>query len=386
MEINQHFFRISELIGKYMADDLTEAEQNELQEWTTASEAHKVRFEEITASGFAAGKRRQLKAVDIFRGWKELKEKQKRQKRRLLTMRVVKYAAMVLLLLSGGLYWFVGWEEDKQTELPIARDVLPKNPEVMLILADGSSVDLKDGCVGEVQERNGTLIGLEGKSIHYSGGEKEADTLLMNKLVVPCGAEYKLILADGTMVWLNADSELIYPVNFKSDSRELQLKGEAYFDVAKDSLRPFIIHTEQFGIRVTGTQFNIRTYPNEIPSTTLAEGSVQLLHGQQTITLIPSQQASIINGRIEIKKVNLEEAIAWRYNAFSFTEESLEAIMNELSRRYNVSVFYQNPEIKNLHFTAWFRRNSTLQEIIDVLEKTQGIKIESKGKTLTVMQ
>lgn len=386
MEVDSHFFRISELIGKYMAGDLTAAEENELQEWLVASEDHKVWFEKTTAQEFIAEKRRHLKAVDLIGGWKELQERQKRQKQRFVITRAVKYVAMVLILLSAGLYWFVGQKENKQTILPMAQNVLPENQKVMLIMADGTSVDLKEGYTGEVQEQNGTRIGLQGNSIHYSGDKSGADALLMNKLVIPRGAEYKLILADGTIAWLNADSELTYPVNFTGNSREVQLKGEAYFDVAKDSLHPFIVRTDQFDIRVTGTQFNVRTYPNEVPSATLAEGSIQLLQDRQIVTLIPSQQASLINGKIEVKKVDLETAISWRYNIFSFTEESLEIIMNELSRWYNVSVFYQNPELQNLHFTAWFRRNSTLQEIIDVLEKTQGIKIELKGETLFITQ
>lgn len=386
MEVDHHFFRISELIGKYMADNLTAVEQNELQEWIISSEEHKVWFEEITAQRFIAKKRKQLKSIDLIGGWKELRERQKRQKQRRLMLCATKYAAIFFILLSGGLYWFIEQKENKQTILSVAQDTLPENQNVMLIMADGSSVELKNGATEKVQEQDGTLIGLEGKSIHYSSSERKADSLLMNKLIIPRGAEYKLILADGTVIWLNADSELTYPVSFANNNREVQLKGEAYFNVAKDSLHPFIVRTNQFDIRVTGTQFNVRTYSNEIPSATLAEGSVQLLQGKQAITLVPNQQASIINGKIELKKVNLEEAIAWRYNAFAFTEESLESIMNEISRWYNVNIFYQNPESKNLHFTAWFRRNSTLQEIISVLENTQGIKIKLKGKTLTITQ
>ena len=173
---------------------------------------------------------------------------------------------------------------------------------------------------------------------------------------------------------------------FQGETREVRLQGEAYFEIAKNKNQPFIVHTTQFDVQVTGTQFNVRAYPGEMESATLAEGGIQLEKGGKTYTLKPGQQAYLEEEEVQVRKVNLEIAIAWRYNAFSFEETPLEEIMNELARWYNIHVFYLNPKVKELHFTAWFRRNCTLQEVIDILEKTGKINIELKGKTITVTQ
>ena len=203
---------------------------------------------------------------------------------------------------------------------------------------------------------------------------------------IPRGSEYQLILSDGTIVWLNSESEITFPVNFTGEKREVKLKGEAFFDVAKDERHPFIVKTEQFDIRVTGTQFNVRAYTDEPASATLAEGSIQLVRQEEVIPLVPGQQALLKQGIVKVREIELREAIAWRYNAFYFKQQPLESLLNEIARWYDVEVIYQNPTLKKLHFTAGFQRSCSITEVINTLGMTQKIRLEIKGKTLLVKE
>lgn len=300
--------------------------------------------------------------------------------------RWLSYAAGVACLVGFALLFFLfkvnqsGEQENAMTQL--------KNEvqqEIVLTLSNGKRILLSDS-VGSIQAPDGAVIHHSKENGLVYDSLASTSQLIYNTISIPRGAEYKLLFADGTTVWLNSESEITYPVSFNGDSREVRLKGEAYFDVSKNKKRPFIVHTENFDVRVTGTEFNVRVYPGETESATLAEGGIQMEQGGEVYSVLPGQQASLVNGEMEIKEVDLAIAIAWRHHAFSFIEQPLEEIMNELARWYDVEVFYMSPNVKELHFTAWFRRNSTLEEVIEVFEKTRRINIQLKGKTMTITQ
>ena len=259
---------------------------------------------------------------------------------------------------------------------------IPPPQQIVLTLSTGQQIILSDS-LSPLTEANGTTIQNVEKQLVYNPTDTTA-VPVYNTITIPRGCEYKLVLADNSTVWLNSESRLTYPVAFKGDTRELTLEGEAFFEVTKDEARPFIVHTSKFDIRVTGTQFNVRTYPEETESTTLTEGSIQLEKDQRVYRLIPGQQAYLDGKEVKVKEVNPEDAVAWRFNAFSFKEEPLEYIMNELSRWYDIDIFYTDPKVKALHFTAWFRRSTPIKELLSILEKTQQIKLELKDKTVIV--
>lgn len=266
--------------------------------------------------------------------------------------------------------------------LPVSQQVVPGQKQAVLTLSTGQQVILSDS-LSPMTEKNGTTIQNTGSQLVYNQSDT-SDILVYNTVTVPRGGEYKLTLSDGSVVWVNSESEITYPVTFSANTREITLKGEAFFEIKKDNNRPFIVRTHQFDIRVTGTQFNVRSYPEDIASATLAQGSIQLEESNHITPLEPGQQASLINGRIQVRDIDLEEAIAWRYEAFCFKHRPLESLLNEIARWYDIEIFYQNNEVRNYHFTAWFRRSIPIQELIDILEKTEQIKLELKGKTLTV--
>ena len=373
-------FNIEDIISRSLRKKtLTLEEQHYLEKWL-AEPGNRKRYQEwkrLEAAVYANGK---SKEVDVYAAWERLRKDIARKR---YILRTLPWAAAIALLIGCGALFLL--QRGQQPTAPVAQQIQEDlTGKIVLTLSDGRQVALSDS-LGSLQEQNGTTIENGNQSLVYNPTDSTI-AMVYNTIRIPRGAEYKLVLADGSQVWLNAESTITYPVAFQGETREVRLQGEAYFEIAKNKNQPFIVHTTQFDVQVTGTQFNVRAYPGEMESATLAEGGIQLEKGGKTYTLKPGQQAYLEEEEVQVRKVNLESAIAWRYNAFSFEETPLEEIMNELARWYNIHVFYLNPKVKELHFTAWFRRNCTLQEVIDILEKTGKINIELRGKTITVTQ
>ncbi len=285
---------------------------------------------------------------------------------------LLKFAAIMILPLSLGVFLLI--RENKQEKVVYAEvPVQPGRKQAMLTLSSGQQVMLADTIV-HVNEKGMVISNFPDKELVYKIMNDTMKTeTIYNTVTVPRGGEYKLVLADGTIVWLNSDSHIRYPVTFSGNTRQVELEGEAYFEVAKDVEKPFIVRMNEYNVRVTGTQFNVRNYLNESLATTLVEGGVQIERKGKVDRLRPGQQAVLENNEIRIRVVNVEEQVAWRHGAFGFTQCRLENIMEELARWYDVDVFYMNQQVKDYHFSAWFKRSSSINEVITILEKTKKI-------------
>ena len=296
---------------------------------------------------------------------------------------LLKFAAIMILPLSLGVFLLI--RENKQEKVVYAEvPVQPGRKQAVLTVSSGQQVMLADTIV-HVNEKGMVISNFPDKELVYKIMNDTMKTeTIYNTVTVPRGGEYKLVLADGTIVWLNSDSHIRYPVTFSGNTRQVELEGEAYFEVAKDVEKPFIVRMNEYNVRVTGTQFNVRNYLNESLATTLVEGGVQIERKGKVDRLRPGQQAVLENNEIRIRVVNVEEQVAWRHGAFGFTQCRLENIMEELARWYDVDVFYMNQQVKDYHFSAWFKRSSSINEVINILEKTKKISLDLKGRILTV--
>ena len=296
---------------------------------------------------------------------------------------LLKFAAIMILPLSLGVFLLI--RENKQEKVVYAEvPVQPGRKQAVLTLSSGQQVMLADTIV-HVNEKGMVISNFPDKELVYKIMNDTMKTeTIYNTVTLPRGGEYKLVLADGTIVWLNSDSHIRYPVTFSGNTRQVELEGEAYFEVAKDVEKPFIVRMNEYNVRVTGTQFNVRNYLNESLATTLVEGGVQIERKGKVDRLRPGQQAVLENNEIRIRVVNVEEQVAWRHGAFGFTQCRLENIMEELARWYDVDVFYMNQQVKDYHFSAWFKRSSSINEVINILEKTKKISLDLKGRILTV--
>jgi ferric-dicitrate binding protein FerR (iron transport regulator) len=239
-----------------------------------------------------------------------------------------------------------------------------------------------------ITEYDGTLINKSQGVLNYTNQSTAASILpIFNTINIPRGGEFNLVLSDGTRVFLNAMSSFKYPVSFTGNNREVELSGEAYFEVKKDPKKPFIVKTSAINIQVLGTSFNLNAYENtnEIV-TTLVEGSVKLIShiNNESRSLEPEEQATFHtdNGQTEIEQVDVNLYTAWKDGNFIFHDARLEDIMTTLTRWYTADVLYSDESIKELRFSGNLDRYGDINQILDIIETTKKIKIEINQNTI----
>ena len=316
-----------------------------------------------------------------------------RRKKRQLVMRWSVAASVILCVALSALYlwndsdWFfeqkfpqqANWEQSKLAE-------------VELILADGKRVPL-GGSGRQIQDHGVSGIkddSLQGLTyVQAKALDEKVTVVLYNTLKVPTGGFYQLELSDGTRVWLNAESELRFPVQFGTGEREVYLKGEAYFDVRKDVARRFIVHLKESNVTVLGTSFNIKAYGDEdYIYTTLVEGKVRFTSEKEheEVTLRPGMQ-SVLNlksGKTELKEVEVEQFTAWRQGRFVFPSTTLGDLMCQLKRWYDIDVVYLSPEAKGYEFRGAINRDMDLKNVLAIVEKTSNVVFDINGRTIKV--
>ena len=259
------------------------------------------------------------------------------------------------------------------------------------MMANGEKVVLDQEQKLDIQLNERVRVASSGQGIVYEGNGKGEVKEEYNKLVTPTGGEYFLTLSDGTRVFLNAASELKYPVEFVGGKRVVDLDGEAYFEVRKDSLRPFIVRVNGAEVTVLGTSFNVNTYGDDgLIYTTLVNGSVRILsekNGQEEV-LTPGMQGvmNIQTGQLTVREVDVESYVTWREGRFVFRTMTLDLIMRQLQRWYDFEVFYQNPELKEYEFRGVIKRDMDLDKVLSVIKATTNVDFEVKGKVITIIK
>lgn len=372
-------WKIADLIIRQWSKELTPEEETALREWITSQESNQVFYQKVIAG----------KGFDHFcQQASEHNYRQKYQafrshirKRKLRKWRRIGYAAAAILLpfvLSISLYLK---SEQKNTSIQ-STEIIPGTYQAVLTLSNGQDIFLSP--ITEKNKLEATTATLEGNTLVYP----ETDTTtapVYHKITIPRGGEYILRLADGTRVWLNSETELEYPVVFTKKQRQVFLKGEAYFEVAPDSLHPFIVKTEQQNLRVLGTSFAIRAYANEsVVLTTLETGKVNIHSKGQEVILTPGEQSCLKGGNLTVAKVNTTLFTAWHKGIFIFQDQPLENILNTLARWYNIDIFYTNENLKDIHFTGELKRYDRIQDFLCKLEILEKVRFTIKGRTVTV--
>ncbi len=304
------------------------------------------------------------------------------------TVAILKIAVSILIILSSGSILYFLQKQTILKEITIATtNILPGRPKARLVTNNGQEVELGIDTL-LITEQKGLNIFVDSMGLHYNPEntvpEQESK---YHKLIVPRGGEYTLTLSDGTKVWLNADSELRYPINFSNNTRKVFVSGEAYFKVAKKVGTPFIVETKLGNITVLGTEFNFQYYPNSTnATTTLVNGKISYcLNNGKSIVLTPNQQLIVSKeGKEQLITVDTKYATCWKEGMYYFQEKTLEEILEQLERWYDIHVFYTNDEIKNLHFSGDLSRFKNIDTFIEMLEKSSDIKIEIKERNLIV--
>lgn len=313
------------------------------------------------------------------------------QKSRRMTLRW-SIAASIILLVGLFVGRTINGVRDMHEEQELAKNVMqPGTLKAVLMMADGKEVVLEQGQNLNILLNERVRVATSNRGIVYEEHGKGVVTEEYNKLTTPIGGEYSLVLSDGTKVFLNADSELKYPVEFSDGKRIVDLKGEAYFEVHKDSLRPFVVRMNGSEVTVLGTSFNVNTYGDDGQIyTTLVNGAVRVssVKNGQAEVLKPGMQSvmDVQSGQLTVREVDVEPYVAWREGRFVFRAMTLDLIMRQLQRWYDFEVFYQNPELKDYEFRGVIKRDMDLDKVLSVIKVTTNVDFEVKGKVITIIK
>ena len=323
--------------------------------------------------------------------WDKIQESLRQKVKRQHLFQIIRYAAILILPLSVLLLFWLHQEKELPPMNVAVVGVMDSTDmhKVYLVQEGGTKVNLSTPHVDTIRQDDGQLLAVDtlGKLV-YNTVQEEVEELSYHKIVVPRGGEYTVELNDGTRVRLNADSELRFPVKFVGNERKVFLKGEAYFEVERDTSRPFRVDVHGDAIiEVLGTEFNVNAYPeNAEIFATLVLGKVRVadLQTDSTVVLLPNQQAALSGAGINVKEVNPEDFISWINGRFYFEKMPLEEILIQLGRWYDLQVFWANEELKSYEFTGAIWRDNTIRQTLDMIEKTTDVCFAVSGRTVTV--
>jgi transmembrane sensor len=299
-------------------------------------------------------------------------------------------AASILLCLSAGAYFALHKKPVDLTAQIQVHDIAPGSNKATLTLASGQKIVLDNAASGKLAKQGNTVIQKNsGGTVTYTAANIEAPSdqpIQYNTLTTKKGEQYALVLADGTKVWLNSASSITYPAAFSGGERRVEISGEALFDVAHNSARPFRVSVNGQIVKDIGTRFDVNAYSDEPgTATTLLEGAVEVSAGGNNALLKPGQQAVLQSSgaAFVVKNVNTEQAVAWQKGLFIFDHTSLYALMRQLSRWYDVEVVYEGA-VKDVPCFGRINRSVNLSQVLKYLE-IGGLHFRVEGKKLIVL-
>ena len=385
----KNIFQLARIIAASLKGNANDEEQRTLREWLSVSTRNKKIYDE-----FKDGKRLEQKIVESQQiNWKNdyqhfiTKRQRTRKNRRMKT--IIRYAAILTLpIVAAGI--FLLQKNDRQTIVSISEVIKPGEHKAVLITGGGERITLSDSTLSPIQEQNGMIVNVTNNKVSYILPEDSTQgSPIFNTLQIPRGGEYFLTLADGTEVWLNAETEIRYPVQFTGDKRVVYLDGEAYFTVAPDKNKPFTVVSTHASVSVLGTQFTFRAYPDERDvQTTLVSGSVimQSEKYKQQIKLVPGEQGVLEKNSAKLMKqeVNTYLYTAWKDGRFAFRDARLEDLFNILARWYDLSVFYQSPEAKDIRFTGDLNKTDDFKSILKIIEQNERVIFTVNQRTVFI--
>lgn len=360
---------IAHLIFLAYTGQATPGQQEDLSRWLEQDRHHFELYHKIVDHDRIRSEQEVFTLFNQPKAWEKISKRTYRKQRRWYSQ-IARYAAVLLLFICICMYF----RNTKQPEEKIATAALylePISPKAILRNEQDAQMSLPGECY----------------SVKDSIKLKEQlETSEVLQIYVPKGGEFELVLDDGTHVWMNSETELIFPRTFTGNERRVELvSGEAYFDVSKDKAKPFIVQNKNLDLTVLGTQFNIQSYADEQEIvTTLVEGAVRLSSNEAV--LHPGEQAIYdkTTGKTQIAPVDTELFTAWRHGRFVFKATRLESVLKQLSRWYNVTFVYEEEEVKDWVFSGNMKKYENGNVILGILKATGKIDFVQQDSVIHV--
>ncbi|ACU02666.1 FecR family protein [Pedobacter heparinus] len=386
METQNNIKQTAELIIKFLKNELSPQEKKDFELWLNASADNRALVESFRNTETVQHELNYIAAVDINKGWEEVsKQIQVKPAKTFSWNKLTKYsaAAVLVVALGFGLYNYLSTAKTRQFNQSAAvHDIMPGTQRATLRMADRSRMDLGTSSFWLVGDNGRIALGAK-KGVLYFGKKGKRNNIAGNNVLeTPRAGEYRMVLPDGTKVWLNAVSTLSFPTSFNQTERRVELTGEAYFEVAHNKAMPFKVAFNQTEVEVLGTHFNINSY-GKTSKTTLVEGSIKVTENGRQQLLRPGEEAVIDNGAVNIHKTDTYKSIAWKEGTFYFKEDSMTDIMDQLFRWYDVEIVYKGkPDTKR--YSGNIRRQATLNQVLEMLNAVSGARFSLENRKVTV--
>ena len=383
----QKWVRLARGIGKGLLNGEGKQMDDEVSEWAKESDRGKRILDELKDLDFYVEKEAKKREIEKCYSWEEFMTWRRRYERRrkLLVVRCV--AAVAILFLVSTCVWFVN-RGGEESQFMFPSEIKPGSLRASLILNDGQEIML-DKRLSLMESDSSVVLSNEKGELSYRNVRERAGESSVNTLRVPCGGEYQLMLADGTRVRVNSESELVFPTCFNSDRREVFLKGEAYFQVAPDSDKPFYVRVNDYIVKVTGTSFNVTSYTDDpCTMTTLVEGKVSVYGNDSTwnCDLTPGHMLKFDKGTARVTSEECDPRIytSWIDGESKFRDMRLEDIMKKLNRWYDFEVAYEEEELKDLRFSGAAEKYNPVEFLLKMIEEVTKVRFDIEGKRIMV--
>ena len=386
MKSMKTYKEIPSLLSKALLDMLSEEEKRALQQWREENPENEQLYGSVMNTGYIVQKSREMANVDIVNGYMNVLQKRKHNVGVRRIRRIVSVAAGVVLPLLAVVLWYGTMQKPGDVPEQVASVIRHGEVKAELVLADGTTRILSSGVTDSLFVQQGASIVVQDQGVSYQGDSSVVEERY-NTLRVPRGGEYSITLSDGTIVYLNAESELRYPVKFVGEDRQVYLSGEAYFDVFHDPAHPFYVKTKSLDVKVLGTSFNVNARENSCV-TTLVEGLVRMKHGlQDSVELHAGQQACVSGiGKIHVQEVDTRYYTSWMNNMFAFRETPLREIANVLEEWYGCECRFETSTLENIPYTTMVERYSDIDSVLQILAGTGDFRYTRIGDMIIIKE
>lgn len=380
--------KLGTLLYKSICGNLSTEEEEELQQWISASEANAELLTSLRQMHERGVDLSDLNTLDAASAWENISQRQKESRsKKKKSFPILRYAAVFVGLLA---LTYGYWKYDHPSGQPLESN-LPEG--ITLDLGNGRVIPLSPQQQEKIKDAEGILLGVQkGEQLDYSQGD-ETDKLVYNTLRIPNGKRFEIVLSDGSTVHLNSGSSLKYPAKFlRSGNRQVYLTGEAFFEVSKDPEHPFIVNSNGMDVKVLGTKFNVSAYPEDtIVNTVLVEGSVRLgsqgfEDGESTL-LEPGYKAAWDRTKhsATTEKVETDLYTGWMQGKLVIRKMGFDDILKKLERHYNVQITNRNKSLSQRVFTGTFDVE-TIEEVLNTFVAETYFEYRVEGSSITIME
>ncbi len=380
---------IAHLIWLDLQNGLTNKQRQELDNWLNENPYNRIIIERTKKQENLSNDLAIYQNFNADNAWKQFENNYviaPKPAIKKLTPQLVKWAAACIVVFTSAIIIYLNNKQEKKYTVNTKTEIAPAMKGALLTLSDGKKVLLDTIKNGVIKLGNGSVAEVVNGQLAYRQSDNQN---VINSISTTSGRHYQMTLADGTGVWLNANSSISFPSDFRGSTRNVKIIGEVYFEVMKDKNKPFIVEAPNgLKIEVTGTKFNLNTYADEDTwKTTLIEGRVNVHLDGRSMALIPGAQARVNRAKKNmtiVSNIDPQQAIAWKNGLFNFEGSTLPEIMREIQRWYNIGVDYKGP-LPKIDFFGEINRNESLDDVIRALQESGvKLKLDKERRLITV--